>query len=116
MLEKNFRLTVFINFCNNNHGLCVHTGGWPLIGIPDSSSTPWSINSTSFFYEKAIGSSALFNLMPFFNAVTQNKSKYALHVNNLVHVATSNIGTHKSLCGAHDAYLFMSSGAVISLQ
>ena len=54
--------------------------------------------------------------MPFFNAVTQNKSKYALHVNNLVHVATSNIGTHKSLCGAHDAYLFMSSGAVISLQ
>lgn len=54
-------------------------GGWPLIGIPET--TPWSINSTSFFYENLQGNplSALFNLKLFFNAVTQSRSKYTLH-------------------------------------
>ena len=76
-----------INPCNSNHGAFIHTGGWPLIGIPDTSSTPWSINSTSFLYEKAIGGPALFGFKLFFNAVTQSRSKYVLHVSSACFIA-----------------------------
>ena len=58
-----------------------NAGGWPLIGIPtDFGIYPWSINSTDFFYEKTHGSIAFFDVKLFFNAVTQSRSRYAIHV------------------------------------
>ena len=39
-----------------------HAGGWSLVGVKPTNSTPWGLNSNSFVVEKVLGSPAFFDI------------------------------------------------------